>query len=76
MRSEDLSRLLAHLHDQAQHVTELTVRARSHPDDREHLVAIRDELFTMRETLDTLGVPDALVTNAEWNRNIGTKRER
>jgi hypothetical protein len=27
----------------------------------------------MRETLDTLGVPHALVTNAEWNLAIGTE---
>ena len=43
------------------------------PGDSSTLIAVRDAVFTMRETLDTLDVPHALVTNAEWNRAIGTK---
>jgi hypothetical protein len=35
----------------------------------------RDEIFTIRETLDTLGVPLALVSNAEWSVEIGTTFE-
>jgi hypothetical protein len=64
--------LLAHLDDQVRTLSTLTRIAREHPGDPGKLVEVRDQVFTIRETLDTLGVPYALVTNADWNRAIGT----
>lgn len=75
MYPDDVERLAAHLHDQARYVAELTLAAQARPRDRDALIAIRDELFVMRETLDTLGVPGALTSNVEWNRSIGTQRD-
>jgi hypothetical protein len=68
------ARIAAHLHDQARYVAELTFAAQADPRNRDKLLAIRDQLFLMRETLDALGVPGALTTNVEWNRSIGTER--
>jgi hypothetical protein len=67
--------LLEHLDDQARNLARLTSLALDHAGESERLRQIRDELFTMRETLDTLGVPHSLVTNADWNRLIGTTGE-
>jgi hypothetical protein len=64
--------VLAHLSDQARHLAATTDATRHHPGEPDRLVAVRDEVFTIRETLDTLGVPHALVTNADWNQAIGT----
>jgi hypothetical protein len=64
--------LLDHLDDQVRHLAVATDLARRHPGDPEQLLRVRDEVFTIRETLDTLGVPQALATNAEWNHAIGT----
>jgi hypothetical protein len=72
MPQDDHEWLLAHLSDQVGHLATLVDIARQHPAEPDKLVAVRDEVFTIRETLDTLGVPHALVTNADWNRAIGT----
>jgi hypothetical protein len=72
MAAQGRERLLDHLNDQAKTLAVLTERARRHPGDPQQLLGVRDEVFTIRETLDTLGVPHALVTNADWNRAIGT----
>jgi hypothetical protein len=64
--------LLAHLEAQAAHLLELTRSASQAPDDTKKLIPLRDEIFTFRETLDTLGVSLALSSNADWNREIGT----
>jgi hypothetical protein len=64
--------LLAHLSDQVRHLAATTDAARRHPAQPDRLEAVRDEVFTIRETLDTLGVAHALVTNADWSRAIGT----
>jgi hypothetical protein len=68
MNSDDRDRLLRHLDDQARYLAALTRYAREHPDDPEVLVRCRDEVFTIRETLDTLPVPHALADNAQWRR--------
>ncbi|MCW2997040.1 MAG: hypothetical protein JWN65_589 [Solirubrobacterales bacterium] len=46
----------------------LTTWARDHPDDVDVLLRVRDEVFTLRETLATLQVPQALTANEEWRR--------
>lgn len=63
--------LLAHLEALAAHLLELTRSASQAPDDTGQLISLRDEIFTFRETLGTLGVPFALSSNADWNREIG-----
>jgi regulator of sirC expression with transglutaminase-like and TPR domain len=70
--AQDREWLLDHLNQQVRNLAVLTDWARQHPGDPQQLLRVRDEVFTIRETLDTLGVPHALVTNAEWNRAIGT----
>jgi primase-polymerase (primpol)-like protein len=71
--ADDRQWLVRHLNDQARQLQTLTMEALRDPEDASTLIAVRDEVFTMRETLDTLGVPHALVTNAEWNVAIGTE---
>jgi hypothetical protein len=68
MERHDRPWLLGHLHEQARYLVALTTYARSHREDVDLLVRIRDEVFTLRETLDTLGVPHALVDNATWGQ--------
>jgi hypothetical protein len=74
MPEHDRDWLLAHLNDQARGLAALADSAHRHPADLDQLVAVRDQVFVMRETLDTLGVAHALVSNADWNRAIGTTR--
>ena len=70
---EDRAWLLHHLAEQARHVQALIDDARAHPDDADKLLAVRDEVFMIRETLDTLGVPHALDGNDEWSRATRTR---
>ena len=65
--TDDRLWLLHHLNDQAHQLQSLTAAALAEPDDHSRLAKARDELFTIRETLDTLGVPLALVSNDEWS---------
>jgi|tagenome__1003787_1003787.scaffolds.fasta_scaffold19496728_1 hypothetical protein len=65
--------LIEHLRAQANHLTAM-VAAIDESASPEQLAAVRDHVFTIRETLQTLEVPLATVTNAEWNRAIGTTR--
>ena len=62
--ADDRQWLLKHLNDQARDLQTLTAEALRDPEDSSTLNAVRDEVFTMRETLDTLDIPHALVTNA------------
>jgi hypothetical protein len=71
--ADDRQWLVKHLNDQARHLQTLTMEALRDPEDSSTLIAVRDAVFTMRETLETLDVPHALVTNAEWNRAIGSE---
>ena len=73
--TDDRLGLLQHLNDQAQRLQSLTAAALAEPNDHSRLAVARDEVFTIRETLDTLGVPLALASNAEWNVEIGTTSE-
>ena len=60
--------LLQHLDDQARYLAALTGWARDNPADADVLLRVRDEVFTMRETLSTLAVPHAAVSNDDWGR--------
>jgi hypothetical protein len=68
MRDHDLPWLLRHLDQQARYVASLTAWARDNPTETDVLLRVRDEVFTLRETLDTLGVPHATVDNEGWRR--------
>ncbi len=65
-QSADLAWLLEHLVEQVAHLSALTDDARRHPGDADKLARAGDEIFAIRETLDTLGVPLALASNADW----------
>jgi hypothetical protein len=73
MPTEDRDRLLRHLADQAWYLAALTAWARDNPADADVLVRVRvrDDVFTFRETLDTLGVSHAKVGNEQWSRRPG-----
>jgi hypothetical protein len=68
MRDQDLPWLLRHLDQQARYVASLTAWARDNPTETDVLLRVRDEVFTLRETLDTLEVPHATVDNENWRR--------
>lgn len=68
MTDADRRWLLGHLDDQAHYVAALTRYARDHASESDVLLRVRDEVFTVRETLDTLEVPHALVSNHDWQR--------
>lgn len=57
---------MQHLIIQSRYVASLVDWAKEHPDDADVLRCVRDEVFTLRETLDTLGVPGALASNEQW----------
>ncbi len=67
MPPEDRDWLLRHLDHQARYLAALTGWARDHPGDAEVLRRVRDEVLTLRETLATLEVPGAVVSNDAWN---------
>ena len=62
--------LLRHLDEQARTLAELTTAA-TESDDIRPLLEVRDQVFVIRETLATLGIPHALVSNDTWNRHVG-----
>jgi hypothetical protein len=68
MPIDDRDLLLRHLDDQARYLALLTAYARDNPADADVLLRVRDEVFTLRETPYTLGVPGANLSNLEWNR--------
>ncbi len=59
--------LLAHLEAQAVHLLALTRRAASRPGEVALLTDVRNEVFTLRETLGELGDPLALASNEDWS---------
>lgn len=67
MTDADTQWLLDHLDGQAQYIPELTRYVRQHPDESGVLLRVRDEVFTLRETLETLDVPGAALSNDESN---------
>jgi hypothetical protein len=64
--------LIDHLRVQAAHLVSMTSSGLSEEASPDALEAVRDHVFTIRETLSTLGVPLATVANIDWNRAIGT----
>jgi|tagenome__1003787_1003787.scaffolds.fasta_scaffold17849109_2 hypothetical protein len=68
MSTDDRDWLLRHLAEQARYLASLTDWARDNVSDDRVLLRVRDEVFTMRETLDTLGVPNATLSNEAWRR--------
>jgi len=67
MSPDDRGQLLRHLDQQARFLAALTAWASDNPQDHDILVRARDEVFTLRETLENLEVPYAAVSNSEWN---------
>lgn len=65
--TEDREWLTAHLVDQAAYLLRLSQAAAARPHDASLLLGVRDEVFALRETLDTLGVPLARASTLEWN---------
>ncbi len=65
-------RLLDHLDEQAHILAEMTGAARQ-SDDMSRLLAVRDQVFVIRETLATLGVPHSLLSNDTWTRHAGRR---
>lgn len=53
---------------------DLVDAATSGTPDPERVARVRDALFTMQETLDTLGVPHALAGHRAWQAAIGTEQ--
>lgn len=66
MEEHERQRLLRHLRDQTRYLASLATWACDNPHDPDVLLRLRDDVFTLRETLDTLGVPYALVDNSAW----------
>ena len=69
--SSEREGLIAHLQEQVEYLATLASEL-SDSASAEDLATVRDHIFTIRETLQTMGVPLATVTNAEWHRAIGT----
>lgn len=64
--------LVRHLQDQIRFLSK-TVEALPALDiDDENLMHARDQVFAIRETLDSLDVPLSTASNSDWNRAIGT----
>lgn len=59
MPTDDRAWLLRHLAEHARYLASLTDWARENATDAGVLLRVRDEVFTLRETLATLGVPNA-----------------
>ena len=62
--------LLEHLDQQAHALAEMTGAAKQ-SDDMSRLLAVRDQVFVIRETLAALGVPHSLLANDTWTRHVG-----
>lgn len=76
MDSSERAWLLAHLNDQAATLSRMADEAATHAGPEERLIAIRDQVFVIKETLGTLEVPYALVSRDEWSRVIGSSEGR
>jgi hypothetical protein len=64
-----------HLRQQAAGLVEVVNAVTTGTPEPECLAQVRDALFTMQETLDTLGVPHALASHSAWQEAIGTEQE-
>ncbi len=72
MDASERAWLLRHLNDQAATLSRIVSEAATDGASDERLVAIRDQVFVIKETLGTLGVPYALASRDEWSRVIGS----
>jgi hypothetical protein len=72
--ARDRAWLLTHLRDQVSHLAALIDSGGAGAGDELDLIALRDQIFVIRETLDSLAVPHALSSNGDWNIAIGTTR--
>lgn len=59
--------LLEHLVQQSRTLLDMTETAQSQSADASRLVAVRDQVFVIKETLGSLEVPYALVSRDEWS---------
>ncbi|HET7425531.1 MAG TPA: hypothetical protein VFJ50_00725 [Gemmatimonadales bacterium] len=75
MDSAEEQRLLDHLRKQTAGLVDMVDAAACVPASRDRLARVRDALFVMQETLDTLGVPHALASHSAWREAIGTEME-
>jgi hypothetical protein len=58
--------VLRHLREQADALGSLTAAAAAEPASARRLLDVRDQVFVMKETLATLGVPHALDAHDAW----------
>jgi hypothetical protein len=75
MDSAEQQWLVDHLRQQAAGLVNVVDAAASLPVTADRLAQVRDALFVMQETLDTLGVPHALASHSDWRETIGTEPE-
>jgi hypothetical protein len=75
MDTADQQWLVDHLRQQAAGLVNLVDAAACIPARPDRLAQVRDALFVMQETLDTLGVPYALASHSSWREAIRTKLE-
>jgi hypothetical protein len=75
MGSADQQWLVDHLRQQAAGLVDVVDAAACLPARPDRLAQVRDALFVMQETLDTLGVPYALASHSAWREAIGTDLE-
>lgn len=74
MDVEERDWLLAHLQDQAATLVTMADSAAGRPGSAERLIAVRDQMFAITETLGTLEVPHALDSRADWSAALAADR--
>lgn len=67
MASEERTWLLAHLRDQAATLASMADTAVGSAGSEHDLIAFRDQVFVIKETLLTLDVPGTLLSRDEWS---------
>lgn len=72
MDASERAWLLTHLNDQAATLSRMVDEATADAASEQRLIAIRDQVFVIKETLGTLEVPYALASRDEWSRAIGS----
>lgn len=79
MAGDERTWLLAHLRDQATTLASMADAAVESAGSEQALIAFRDQVFVIKETLGTLDVPGALVSRDEWSEaapRVSTESER
>lgn len=67
MASGERTWVLSHLRDQAAALTAMADAAVESGGSDHELIALRDQVFVIKETLGTLDVPGALLSHDEWS---------